>query len=159
MQSCNELVLFHLHPNLCWWIWCCGAKHRSYWGRKFSLSVSPPVLWPCPWSLSFAPDAIRISRSLSQGSFCFRGRSYLWASLSYPLLGKCIILWLLLTSQKLSVPSVTLLCPLLLLHILPMSSPRSWGSLQHPLQAAANSKPGTRAAALCPVLKQGRGSY
>lgn len=66
-----------------------------------------------------------------------------------------MILWLFLTSRKRPVPSVTFLCPLLLLHILPMSSPRSWGSLEHPLGAAANFKPGTRAAALCPTPKLG----
>lgn len=70
VQACNELVLFHRRPDLCWWIWCCGSKRRSDSGRKVSPPALPHSLWRCPCSLCCAQDALQISRSLPQGSFC-----------------------------------------------------------------------------------------
>lgn len=117
-QDCIELVLFHLHSDLCWWIWCCGSEWRSDLGRNVSPAAPLPSLWG-------VQDGLWISKSLPQGILCFGWNSYIW-TLNYFLLGKWIIILLLLISQKLPVPSATLLCPFLLLHTLPVNSPHIW---------------------------------
>lgn len=102
-------------------------------GRKVSHPASLHGLWSSPHILCYTWCALQINTCLSQRSLCSGGNLYLWTYLNYPHVGKWIFLQLILISQRLLVSSVTLLSRTLLLHILPVESSHSWGSLQDPL--------------------------
>lgn len=126
------------------------------WVSDLGREVSPPAplhgLWSCPHSLSYTWHTLQINRFLPQRSLSSGGSLYLWTYVNYPHLGKWFTLQLILISQKLLVPSVTLLSPLLLLHILPADSSHSWGSLQDPLGLLliSSQAPGQLPLAQCP---------
>lgn len=149
-EGCNELLLPHLHPSLCWWIWCCGSGGRPDSGRKISPPASLRSLC-CTW------DAVCICRSFSRGAS---------ASEEDPIFELWIIhIWgnslffSSLSPLRSSLSPQSHLCLPCYCCTSSLCTPYSWVSLQHPLGAAANFKPGMGAAPLCPTLKQGRGSY
>lgn len=143
--------IYFIHA-LTWAVDLMLCEWMSDLGRK----VFPPAplcgLWSCPNSLCYMWYTLQINRFLPQRSLSSGGSSYFWTYVNYPHLGKWIILQLILISQKFLVPSVTLLSPLLLLHILPVDSSHSWGSLQDPLGLLliSSQAPGQLLLAQCP---------